>query len=145
MLAHFISDRDSKSKSTFWKVYFQANNTKVNLSTSYHPQTDGQTKVVNKSIGNFLMHFGADDWGKLLVFAKFVYNYSKRRSTGFTPFRLNFGFDPKLPMSFSVCKDQHPQVVIAKGPKCPGFNEFLKRIQQAIVDSGNNFEVARQQ
>jgi hypothetical protein len=65
MPSTFIRDRDSKLNITFWKVLLNTCNTKVNLSTSYHPQTDGQTEVVNKSIENFLRHFGAenqDDW-----------------------------------------------------------------------------------
>jgi hypothetical protein len=92
MPSNFISDRDHKSNNTFWKVFFKTCNTKVNLSTSYNPQTDGQTEVVNKSIEKFLRHIGAknqDDWDKLLVFAEFAYNNSKHSSTGFTPFRLN--------------------------------------------------------
>jgi hypothetical protein len=118
------------------------------LSPPYHPQTDGQTEVVNKSIETCLRHVGAenhDDRDKLLVFAEFANNNSKHSSTGFTPFRLNCGFDSALPTSFSVFKDQHPLVAIKKGTKCPGVDEFFKRIQQAIVDARENIEVAQQQ
>jgi hypothetical protein len=111
MPKNFISDRDSKFNSSFWKNFFRACYTKINLSSSYHPQTDGQTEVVNKSIENYLRHFGAenqDDWDKLLVFAEFAYNNSKHSSTRFSPFRLNYGFDPTLPSSFSVLRYQHP-------------------------------------
>ena len=90
--------------------------------------------------------FGAenqDDWDKLLVFAEFAYNNSKHSSTKFSPFRLNYGFDPTLPSSFSVFKDQHPDVDFTKG-KCPGVNEFVKRIQQAIADAKKNIEIAQQ-
>ena len=107
----FLSDRDSKFNSTFWKEFFRICNVKINLSSSYHPQTDGQTEVVNESIENYLRHFGAenqDDWDTLLVFAEFAFNNAKHESTGFTPFKLNFGQDPKLPSSFSVFKKQHP-------------------------------------
>jgi hypothetical protein len=94
-----------------------------------------------------LRHFGVenqDDWDKLLVFAEFAYNNSKHSSTGFSPFRLNYGFDPTLPSSFSVFRDQHPDNDFTKG-KCPRVNEFFKRIQQAIVDARKNIEVAQQQ
>jgi hypothetical protein len=87
-----------------------------------------------------LRHFGAenqDDWDKLLVFAEFAYNNSEHNSTGLSPFRLNYGFDPTLPSSFSVFKDQHPDVDFIKC-KCPRVNEFLKRIQQAIADARKN-------
>jgi hypothetical protein len=77
MPSFFISERDSKFNSSFRKNFFQACNTKNNVSTSYHPQTNGKTEVVNKSIENFLRHLGAenqDDWDKLLIFAEFAYN-----------------------------------------------------------------------
>jgi hypothetical protein len=52
MPSWFVSDKDGKFNSTFWKVIFRTCNTKVNLSTYYHPQTGGQTEVVNKSTKN---------------------------------------------------------------------------------------------
>ncbi len=61
----FLSDRDSKFNSTFWKEFFRICNVKINMSSSYHPQTDGQTEVVKKSIENYRRRFGAekqDDW-----------------------------------------------------------------------------------
>jgi hypothetical protein len=145
MPSRFISDRDPAFNSVFWKEFFKTCNVTQNMSSAYHPETDGQTEVVNKSIEDFLRHFGAEnqnDWDKLLVFAEFAYNNSKHESTGFSPFRLNYGFDPSLPTSWEVFKDKHPESPI-RG-KCPGADQFFIRIQEAICDARRNLEIAQQ-
>ncbi|GKB83583.1 putative mitochondrial protein [Tanacetum coccineum] len=49
-----MSDKDKVFLSNFWKALFAKLKVKLKLSTVYHPQTDGQTKVVNRSLGCYL-------------------------------------------------------------------------------------------
>ena len=49
-----ISDQDVKFMSNFWKSLFAGLETKINFSTSYHPETNGQTKRTNQVIEDML-------------------------------------------------------------------------------------------
>jgi hypothetical protein len=120
-----------------------------NMSSAFHPETDGKTEIVNKSIENYLRHFVAanqDDWDKLLLFAEFAYNNSLHESTSSTPFRLNHGFVPILPSSFEVFEAMHPKNPKPKrgSGKCPGAEEFYKKIQSAKFEARINLEAAQQ-
>ena len=59
-----ISDRDPKFTSNFWKSLFKGLNTTLNFSTSFHPQTDGQTERVNQVLEDLLRMYVKDKPGK---------------------------------------------------------------------------------
>ncbi|GBG59716.1 hypothetical protein CBR_g54821 [Chara braunii] len=56
-----ISDRDPRFTSTFWRRLHKVYGSQLRFSSSYHPQTDGQTEVTNKILGNILRKFVRDD------------------------------------------------------------------------------------
>jgi transposase InsO family protein len=55
-----VSDRDSSFTSNFWKGIFKGFGTNLNFSTTYQPQTDGQTKRVNRVIEDMLRMYVMD-------------------------------------------------------------------------------------
>lgn len=72
---------------------------KTSTSTSYHPESDGQTEIVNKALEIYLHHFvnyKQSDWVRFLSVAEFSYNNSPHSSTGTSPFFANYGYNPTI-------------------------------------------------
>jgi len=102
-----ISDRDPKFTSRFWKALFEKLGTKLAMSTSHHPQTDGQTERMNRTMEEMLRaytNYQQNNWDELLPAVEFAYNNSKNLSTGFTPFEIDLGQHPNTPTTFATGK-----------------------------------------
>jgi len=94
-----VSDRGSKFTAHFWRNLTDLMGVKLNLSTAYHPQTDGQTERVNQIVEQYLRIFASynqDDWSALLPQASLVYNNTTHSATKLSPFYANFGYHPRL-------------------------------------------------
>ena len=78
-----VSDRDAKFRTAFWKGLFGCMGTKLNFSTAYHPQTDGQTERTNQILEDMLRMYVMDRPSKLedyLRLSEFAYNNSYKSS-----------------------------------------------------------------
>jgi hypothetical protein len=79
-------------------------NTHLNFSSAYHPRSDGQTEVVNRSLGNLLHSLVGDllkSWDKKLGQAEFAHNHAVNRSTKLSPFEIVYGFLPRCPLDLA--------------------------------------------
>lgn len=92
------SDRDSKFTYTFWSKLMKFQNTQLQLSSAFRPDTDGQTERTNHFIADYLRAFVSPlqtDWSELLSLAEFAYNSRVHPSTGMTPFVADLGYNPR--------------------------------------------------
>ena len=97
-----VSDRGRHFISRFWATLCNALHIQSNLSTAYHPETDGQTERVNQILEQYLRiytNYQQDDWCELLPLAEFAYNNTPHTATGVSPFFANKGFHPLLSIS----------------------------------------------
>jgi hypothetical protein len=98
-----ISDRDPRFTGKFWPALFAALGTKLKMSTVYHPQTDGQAEAANRVIQQMIRSYvGLDrrSWHARLWVLQYAYNDSVHTRTGFTPFFMDTGRNPRSPLSF---------------------------------------------
>ncbi|KAH9123403.1 hypothetical protein LEN26_002706 [Aphanomyces euteiches] len=94
-----VSDRDPRFTSKFWIALFSLVGTKLNMSTSDHPESDGQTERANRVIEDVLRCFAQSrqkTWSSLLPHVEFAYNTATNVTTGFSPFYVNFLRHPRL-------------------------------------------------
>ncbi|OMO64097.1 reverse transcriptase [Corchorus capsularis] len=105
-----VSDRDKVFISKFWTELLKLMGTKLKLSTAYHPQTDGQTEIVNRSLETYLRCMCGEcpkEWLKWLPLAEWWYNTSYHTSAKATPYEIVYGqpaplHRPYLPGDSSV-------------------------------------------
>jgi len=93
-----VSDQDTQFTSRFWTSLMQLLQVKLNLSTTFQPESDGQTERVNQTLEQYLRSYCSyqqGDWVSLLPFAKHAYNTSMSESTEASPFEINYGFSPQ--------------------------------------------------
>ena len=93
-----VSDCSTQFTSDFTRALANLVGTQQKLSTSFHPQTDGQTERVNAIVEQYLRgycNYQQDNWTELLTLAKFSYNNTLSTTTGMTPFRNMYGIDPR--------------------------------------------------
>jgi transposase InsO family protein len=119
-----VSDRDTRITSKFWAEVCAYSLIKRRMSTAFHPQTDGQTEILNRILESYLRSYTnlqQMNWAKLLPAAEFAYNNSWNASTKATPFKALYGYDPEL--RFDVEDNA------AKG-EAPAAHERVRRLQE---------------
>lgn len=92
------SDRDKIFTSQFWRALFQLAGTKLQLSTSYHPQTDGQTERLNRCVEQYIrgmVSHRPKQWCHWLSLAEWWYNTTYNSAIKMSPFEALYGIQPR--------------------------------------------------
>ncbi|GJS98236.1 putative reverse transcriptase domain-containing protein [Tanacetum coccineum] len=125
-LVHFIPCKKTTyavNMAYLWKMV----STQLNFSSAYHPQTDGQTEVVSRSLGNLLRCLVSDHvkaWDQKLCQAEFAHNHAVNRSTGF------YSAHPRSPLDLMT-----PRVSISVPKKVQDFVAGLHDVHKVVHEN----------
>ncbi|PKU68398.1 RNA-directed DNA polymerase [Dendrobium catenatum] len=136
------SDRDVKFLSHFWKTLWGKLGTRLQFSSVAHPQTDGQTENVNRSLGNLLRCFVGKNlrqWDLILGQVEFAFNRSPNNTTRRSPFEIVYGSNPLTPLdlipilnSSSYSLDGEQRSIEIK--------ELHKQVQAEIIKQNSKYQ-----
>ncbi|GJS03292.1 putative reverse transcriptase domain-containing protein [Tanacetum coccineum] len=103
-----ISDRDSQFTSRFWQLMQEALGTRLDMSTAYHPQTDGQSECTIQTLEDMLkacvLYFGGS-WDVHLPIVEFSYNNSYHSSVRCAPFEALYGRKCHSPIMWAKVRE----------------------------------------
>ncbi len=132
VLELIVTDRGSLFTSKFWSLLCYFLGIKKKLSTTFHPQIDGQIERQNSIIEAYLrafVHWEQDNWARLLPIVEFTNNNVKNASTRHIPFKLNCGYHPRV----SFKKDIDPR------SRSHFANKLIKELRELIKVCCQNF------
>lgn len=134
MADSIVSDRDSKFLARFWREIHRLLGTKLLVSTAFHPQIDGVTERVNRSINQLLRSMvrpDQTDWVERLPMVEFALNSAASSSTGFAPFELTGGALPRMTRELSTPSN------------LPGVQQFAENARDYLVMAHDSIIEAR--
>ncbi|GKB57107.1 putative reverse transcriptase domain-containing protein [Tanacetum coccineum] len=127
-----ISDRDSRFTSRFWQTMQEALGTKLDMSTAYHPQTDGQSERTIQTLEDMLRACVLDfegSWDVHLPLVEFSYNNSYHSSVRCAPFEALYGRKCRSPIMWAEVGEGHligPELVQETTEKISQIKDRLK-------------------
>jgi hypothetical protein len=130
----FLSDRGPQFASRTTKEYFRLLGIKTNLSTTFHPQTDGMTERYNQEIEAYLSIYcinNPTEWVKYLPILEYTHNNRRHADRQQLPFELMYGYSPRsFPLTFDKTEFPH-------------LDDRLQSLEQARQEALAAHEIAR--
>jgi hypothetical protein len=129
-----VSDRDPVFTSSFWRELFRLAGVKLQFTSTFHPQSDGQSEATNKIILMYLRCLTGDrprNWLEWLPRAEFCYNSSYQQSLKTSPFEVVYGRPPPSIRSYEHGDARLPAVDKAMRDRDTFLAEVRDRLEQA--------------
>ncbi|KAL0540948.1 hypothetical protein IC582_020974 [Cucumis melo] len=126
-----VSDRDARFTSKFWKGLQTAMGTRLDFSTAFHPQTDGQTERLNQVLEDMLRACALEfpgSWDSHLHLMEFAYNNSYQATIGMAPFEALYGKCCRSP----VCWDEVGEQRLMGPELVQSTNEAIQKIRSRM-------------
>jgi hypothetical protein len=137
-----VSDRDTRFTSHFWEDLWAAMRTQLKRSTSFHPQTDGQTERANRTLIEQLRSHVDEhqaDWDLLLPQLQRANNSAVCFSTGFSPFEMNHGRKMRTELDAELEADG-----VAPRAVYPGAVELAERRARVEAEARERIQKAQE-
>ena len=137
-----VSDRDPMFTSNFWSELFRLAGVKLQLSSAFHPQTDGQSEVTNLIIVMYLRCLAGDrprSWLQWLPWAEYCFNTSYQSSLKATPFQVVYGREPPTLLAYQ----QGSARVAAVDRQLKDRDDFLADIRDRLQQAQDAMKVTQ--
>ncbi|CAM8877778.1 unnamed protein product [Rhodiola kirilowii] len=141
--ASIVSDRDPVFMSMFWQELFRRQGTILAHSSAYHPQTDGQTEVINRLMEDYLRSYAGEyqtKWTDMLPWAELHYNTALHSGLGASPFEAVYGRPPPTLMDYTTGDSKVAEVdnlLTTRSELIRRLRAHLARAQQRMTQQAN--------
>jgi hypothetical protein len=148
-----VSDRDRRFVNDFWQAFTKEVGTELRLSSSAHPETDGQTEKANDIVGVYLKCFstryvttGTDEqdckgWHRLLPLDEFAYNATPQKALGRSPFEVDLGYIP--PSKIELIGAAIGARSVKESARNKQGKEFAEHMEALLLAAKDDLEAAR--
>ena len=129
-----ISDRDVRFTSRFWRGLFTLCGTRLNFSTAHHPETDGQSERMVRTVEDLLrtqLNSDEHSWIEHLDSIEITINNSQQASTFQSPFYMNLGYHPTFTLNAANAETNNSTAT-----------DFVKQIQDNLDKAKSNLSKA---
>ena len=138
-----ISDRDKLFTSAFWSALHKLTGVKLNLSSAFHPQTDGSSERTNKTVIQSLRYHVARNqrgWARALPRVRFAIMSATNASTNISRFQLHLGRQPRV---LPPILDSEVATHAATTDEATLAADVLRRIDTDVLEAQDNLFAAK--